>query len=269
MSTKFEFLSPFLRIWKYRKQILDTSSQDIRQRYASSLFGIAWAVLYPFLQLSIYAALYAIIFRVRPSGLTEMGYVVLVFSGLTPLLAFGEILNSATNSLVGSKALLLNTVFPADLIPLRSAIAAHITGLMALCITLILSFSLGYGSWKVVLLVPVFWILLIMFGMGLGWIFSLISLFAKDIQHSLGLVIMTMFVLSPFAYTPEMVPQGLKVIIYLNPISYFVLVFQSLIAYGTLPDLIPVIGTVFFGVTTFLLGYKFFQKTKGAFFDYV
>ena len=262
-------LSPFMLIWNYRTRILNGVNQDVRQRYANSIFGISWAVIYPFLQLSIYAALYALVFRIRPSGLTEMGYVVLVFSGLTPLLAFGEILNAATGSLVGSRALLLNTVFPADLIPVRAGISAHITGLMALCIALILSFSLGYGNWKVILLVPVFWILLFMFAMGLGWILSLVSLFARDIQHSLGLIIMTMFFLSPFAYTPEMVPEGLRIIIYLNPISYFVLVFQSLIAFGTLPDLIPVLGSVFFGLVTFLVGFLFFKRSKNAFFDYV
>ena len=80
---------------------------------------------------------------------------------------------------------------------------------------------------------------------------------------------MTMFFLSPFAYTPEMVPEALRIIIYLNPLSYFVLVFQSLIAFGTLPGLIPALGSIFLGIFTFLIGFLFFKRSKNAFLDYV
>ena len=109
----------------YRHRVLEGIIHDVRQRYVGSVFGSLWAVLYPLLQLSIYAGLYTIIFRVRPPGLTEYDYVVLVFSGLVPLMAFNEALLAATSSLSTNKNLLLNTVFPADLIPLRAAVAAQ------------------------------------------------------------------------------------------------------------------------------------------------
>ena len=239
-----------------------------RQRYVGSVFGLFWAVLFPLLQLSIYAVLYAFIFKIRPSGLSEIGYVVLVFSGLVPLMAFSEALNAATTSLSANKSLLLNTVFPAELIPVRSALAAHVPSLAGLLMTLIFGFVMGLTSWKALLLVPVFWILLLMFAVGLGWVLSLLSLVARDVQQFLTLIIMLMFILSPFAYTPEMVPASLKLLIYLNPLSYFVLVFQKLICYGTWPDLIPAIGAFVMSIVTFLAGFSIFQRTKYVFFDY-
>lgn len=241
---------------------------DIRQRYVGSVFGSLWAVLYPLLQLSIYAGLYTIIFRVRPPGLSEYSYVVLVFSGLVPLMAFNEALLAATSSLSSNKNLLLNTVFPADLIPLRAAVAAQVTSLIALGITLVAGFALGRTSWQAVLLVPIFWILLLMFTMGIGWIFSLLALVARDIQYGLGLVTMLLFVLSPFAYTPEMVPSILKPIIYLNPLSYFVLTFQQLICYGTWPSPIAAGGAVVLALGSFFFGFTIFQRAKYVFFDY-
>jgi lipopolysaccharide transport system permease protein len=197
-----------------------------------------------------------------------MGYVVLVFSGLVPLMAFNEALTAATSSLSANKNLLLNTVFPAELIPLRAALSAHVTSLIGLAITLVVGFVLGRTSWQAILLVPVFWVLLLMFAMGIGWMFSLFSLVARDIQHGLGLVTMLLFVLSPFAYTPEMVPASLKFFIYLNPLSYFVLTFQQLICYGTWPDLIAAGGAVVLGVGSFFAGFSVFQRAKYVFFDY-
>ena len=96
----------------------------------------------------------------------------------------------------------------------------------------------------------------------------MLALVAKDIQHGLSLITMLMIILSPFAYTPEMVPALLKPIIYLNPLSYFVLTFQQLICYGTWPDLVPAIGSIILGFGGFLTGYTLFQKAKYMFFDY-
>lgn len=255
-------------LFSYRQRVLEGIVTDIRQRYTGSVFGAFWAFLFPMLQLCIYAGLYAVVFKIRPSGLTEAGYVILVFSGLVPLMAFSESVNGATVSLSSNKSLLLNTVFPAELIPLRAALAAHVTSLIGLIITLVAGFALGQTSWQAILLVPVFWVLLIMFAMGIGWMLSLLSLVARDIQYGMSLVIMLTFVLSPFAYTPEMVPRALKAVIYLNPLSYFVLTFQKLICYGTWPDPVAAGGAIVLGLGSFFLGFIVFQRAKNVFFDY-
>ena len=268
MNAKLGIFRSLQVLGGYRQRMLEGVIHDVRQQYTGSVFGVFWAVLFPLLQLGIYAGLYTVIFRVRPSGLTEFTYTLLVFSGMVPLLAFGQALVAATGSLTGNKSLLLNTVFPAELIPVRAALSAHVPTLFGLAITLLFGFALGRTSWQAVLLVPVFWVLLLMFAIGFGWILSLLSLVARDIQHSIGLVIMLVTVLSPFAFTPEMVPESLKVIIYLNPLSYFVLTFQQLICYGTWPDVIPALGAVVLGLGSFFLGFSVFQRAKYVFFDY-
>lgn len=261
----------FRSLWvlkTYHRRVLEGVIHDVRQRYVGSVFGSFWAVLFPLLQLSIYAGLYGFIFKIRPSGLNEMGYIVLVFAGLVPIMTFSEALSAATASLSANRSLLLNTVFPAELIPLRAAVAAQISGLVGLSITLIVGLLLGRTSWQAIVLVPVLWVLLLMFATGIGWVFSLLSLVARDIQHGLSLAIMLLFVLSPFAYTPEMVPAALKPIIYLNPLSYFVLSFQQIVCYGSWPDLLAVGGATILGLGGFLAGFGVFQRAKYIFFDY-
>lgn len=268
MNSQIEILRSLKILFGYRARVFEGVVHDVRQQYTGSVLGSFWAFLLPLLQLGIYAGLYTVIFKVRPSGLTELTYTLLVFSGLVPLLAFGQALTAATNALTSNKNLLLNTVFPAELIPLRAALAAHVPILFGLAITLIFGLIVGRTSWQAMLLVPVFWVLLLMFAIGLGWMLSLLSLVAKDIQHSIGLIIMLCTVLSPFAFTPEMVPASLKAIIYLNPLSYFVLTFQQLICYGSWPDPINAIGAIGLGLGSFLLGFTVFQRAKHVFFDY-
>lgn len=260
--------SPLRLMLAYRHRLIEGILHDVRMRYVGSLFGSFWAVLFPVLQLGIYAGLYSFVLRVRPQGLDESSYSLLVFSGLVPLLAFNEAMLGAMNSLSANRALLLNTVFPAELIPLRAGLAAQVPGLVGLCVTLTLGCLLGRTSWHALLLIPFLWMLLVMFAIGIGWMLSLVSLVAKDIQHGIGLVMMLLFVLSPFAYTPEMVPQALRSVVWLNPLSYFVLSFQQVICYGAFPGLLECGGAALLGTCAFFGGFMVFQKAKKVFFDY-
>jgi len=257
-----------LLIKKYHSRVYEGIKQDLHQKYVGSIFGSMWTIIYPIIQLSIYGCLYNFIFKIRPPGLTEMGYVVLVFSGLVPLLAFSEALMAATNSLTSNKNILLNTVFPAELIPLRAAISAQASSVVGIVVTIATGLLLDRSSWLAIVLTPIIWCLLLMFAIGIGWLLSLVALIARDIQHILTLVTSLLFVLSPFAYTPEMIPGPLKFIIYLNPLSYFVMAFQQVICYNTFPDLIVIIPVITLGLGSFLLGLSTFMRVKSTFFDY-
>ena len=258
-----------LRIFfRYWPRVLEGVVHDVRQRYAGSLFGALWAVVFPLMQLAIYSVLYIEVFKIRPEGLTVSGYMVLIFSGLIPLMAFSEALTSATGSLVSNRNLLLNTVFPAELIPVRAVLAAQISGLVGLGAALLVGLLLGRTGWRAILIVPILWVGLIMFTVGLGWILSLFALVARDVQHGLGLVIMLLFVLSPYAYTPAMMPHGLRGVIYINPLSYFVLCFQSLICFDRWPSAPALGGAIALVVLSFFGGFAIFQRAKFVFFDY-
>lgn len=263
-----DLMMKLARLFRYRMRLFDSVVSDVRQRYGGSILGVAWVAVFPVMQLAIYAGLYAFIFKVQPQNLSRESYVILLFSGMVPLMAFNEALTSATSSLSANRALLLNTVFPAELIPIRAVLSAQVSSLVALTVTLLSGAIFGGVNWKSVLLVPVLWGSLLMFVGGIGWILSLVSLVVRDIQHGLGLVLMVLFVLSPFAYTPEMVPSAMKFIIYLNPMSYFVFCFQALICYGEFP--LPGYLAVVFGMalTSFLGGFWIFQRIKNVFYDY-
>ncbi len=268
MDSNFSIPKKLLVLFQYRRRLLDSVASDLRQRYGGSVLGGAWVVLFPAMQLAIYASLYAFIFNVKPQNLSREGYVILVFAGMVPLLAFSEALTNATSSLATNRALLLNTVFPAELIPVRAVLAAQASAGVALVITLLSGAVFGGTGWKALLLIPILWLALVMFVTGIGWVLSLVSLVARDIQHGLGLVIMLLFVLSPFAYTPDMVPEAMKFIMYLNPMSYFVFCFQALICYNTFPAIWHLM--MVFGLATFSFfgGFWVFQRAKNMFFDY-
>lgn len=268
MSFPLHLRSLLILVKRHRQATLAGVQLDLRQRYAGSVLGLAWAFLYPVILLSIYSITYTFILKVRPSGLTEYQYVALVFSGLVPLLAFNEAVMSSVSSLTSNRALLTNTVFPPELIPVRAVLAAVIPSIFAAAIATLIGVILANGLSFALVLIPVLWVLLICFILGIAWVLSLVCLAVRDIQQLLALILMVLMIVSPAAYTPEMVPNSLKVLIYLNPMSYFIICFQQIICYGLWPSWHIFVIAVALSATSFIGGYIIFRKTKAVFFDY-
>jgi lipopolysaccharide transport system permease protein len=258
---------PLAVISRHRGILTRTTLTEIRGTYAGSMLGMLWVFAGPMLLLTIYALVFAVIFRVRPVNMTVAEYVLYVFSGLVPFLAFANALTVGALSLSSNKQLLLNTVFPAELIPLRSVLVASV-GLPAGTIILLLGdavFSTLSWTW---FLLPVVLLFQVMFVTGICWMLSLLALLVRDIQHILMYVTMTLLVVTPIAYTPDMIPATLLVLMYGNPLFYFVTCYQSLVILNSVPPPVIVAITVGLSVGTFWLGYTVCHRAKQVFYDY-
>jgi lipopolysaccharide transport system permease protein len=224
-------------------------------------------VLGPLLLLALYSAIYLVVFRIRPMNMKAEVYVLYIFTGLVPVMNFSQGLIQGTTSLSADRDVLLNTVFPAELVPLREAAVSIATLTAGLGIVAVLGTLFGKLSltW---LLVPVVVVLMLMFLTGLVWILSLANLVLKDIQQLLIYVTLILLVSSPIAYTPDMLPPALRVLIYFNPLAYFIVCLQSLIVLGALPEWPIALGAVLFGAGSLMLGAYVFNRAKTVFFDY-
>jgi ABC-type polysaccharide/polyol phosphate export permease len=65
-----------------------------------------------------------------------------------------------------------------------------------------------------------------------------------------------------------MVPSAIKPILYLNPLSYFVISFQHAICYGQLPPFPVIAVTTLMSMIIFAIGFDVFKRAKTAFFDF-
>ena len=80
---------------------------------------------------------------------------------------------------------------------------------------------------------------------------------------------MALLIVSPIAYTESMVPESLKLVIYFNPLSYYIMALHDVVVFGRIPSKAILIGVTGFGFLSFSLGFFVFQKAKKVFFDYV
>lgn len=252
----------------YWRLLLRISLSELRTRYAGSLFGLGWAVLSPLLVISIYAVVYLVIFQLRVPSLSPLQYVLFIFSGLIPFLMTSESLGSGVGSVAANRAVLSNTVFPVDLVPVKAVILAQTSMVVGMIVVVTGAALTGSLTWTILLL-PVLWLLHIMALVGILWFISLINLIFRDLQNIVNLVVMIWLVASPIAYTPEMVPEGLKLLILLNPFAYFVITYQHVIVLGTIPSAGDLFAVTALGIGLFIAGGYFFHRAKQALIDYV
>ena len=236
-------------------------------RYAGSLLGLVWIVLAPLLLMSIYAAIYLYVFRIRPVDMTAPHYVVYVLSGLLPFLTFSDGLASGTGSLSSNRAILLSTVFPAELVPLRSVLAGQAPSIVGMILCIAAAAASGLAS-PAMLAVPIVWILLVMFVVGVVWVLALANLLVKDIQHALGFVNMILLVASPIGYTLDMAPPSLRRWLQLNPLAHYIDAVHECIVYGRFPSLRAWVVLLGLSLVSLFAGYWLFQRAKRVLFDY-
>lgn len=252
----------------HRTLLWRTTKNELQARYAGSHLGQFWVLLAPLMLLIVYSTTYVVIFHTKVAGLTTWEYVFFIFSGLVPYLMAAEALANGVVAVLANKSVLNNTVFPIDLTPVKSVLVAQATMVVGLVVTIIGAAAVGDLHWTIVLL-PAVWLLQMMGLIGIAWFISLLNVIFRDIQNLLTPLLMIILIVSPYAYTPDIVPGSIRLLIYLNPFAYFVVAYQQVVVLGLVPGPLHIVALLFLGIVPFVAGSWFFARAKRVIIDYV
>ncbi|MFQ5991842.1 MAG: ABC transporter permease [Nitrospiraceae bacterium] len=261
MITSLQFL------FRHRRILWSTTVNDIRGRYAGTVLGIAWTVLYPLLFLGLYVVVYTMIFKIRIGGVTNFEYVLLIFSGLIPFFGLSEALGIGVGSVLSNRGLIKNTLFPIELIPVKAVLVGSLSMLIGLTLLLILLWVRGTVHLSQ-LFTPAILALQILFTIGLIWPLSALNVFLRDLGQVTSVMVLFLMLVSPIAYTVDMVPSELMPYMYLNPLHYLIMLYRECIVVGTVPVKYFIVFS-FISLTTFWLGHYVFSRFKEIFVEHV
>ncbi|WP_210191180.1 ABC transporter permease [Bradyrhizobium mercantei] len=248
-------------LFRHRSLLFRVMLAELRSQHASTILGTAWVFLYPLAFLSVYAFVFLFILNVRPLGFTPVGYVLLIFCGLVPFLSASESITAGASSVLGNMGLLRNTLFPIELVPVKTVLLSQVPMTVGVVMIIVATTVSGHTSSTLLLLPPV-WVLFICFLTGLAWTLSVVTVFVRDIIRILPIVILLLMMVSPIAYTIEMVPSELRFVCYVNPLAHFIWAFQDILVRGKVPAAGVWAGIVAWGVVSPLIGYGLFMRAK-------
>ena len=259
----------FHMLFRHRRLIWNLTLLDFRLRYAGSRLGLVWMLLAPLLMLGAYLLLFGGILRVQPDqSSTGLEYGLLIACGLLPWIGFSEGVTRGTASVLAQRNLIKSQVFPMELFPV-SAVCAGLIGQLCGTLLLLVLLALRGMLGPNLAVLPFLLILQALFTVGLVWFLSCVNIIYRDTSQVVVLMMVLLMFVSPIAYTQEMAPAGLKLVVELNPISYLIEGYRNALLYNQLPN---VRGLVIFGGLTLLVllaGYRYFMHLRRVLPDYV
>lgn len=248
--------------------LLYMAKDEMDRRWAQSILGRLWFLLYPLLFLGMYATVHFSVLNIRMGQISQLDFTLLIFCGLVPYFCLAESLNAGTSSLNSNRGLFDSIKIPVELIPARSVLVAFLG--MAFSITLLIA-GLGFiGKLTAYTLLVIPAVLLqLVFTLGLVWFLSVMAVFVREVGNIVQIFVLMMLFTSPFAYTSDMVPEHLKFMLHFNPMYYMVELYREPMFYGRLPDVN--LYLIFGGLSIFLFlsGHYFIRNLKSSVVDYV
>jgi ABC-type polysaccharide/polyol phosphate export permease len=262
-------LANFLhKIYIQRGLIRNFVARDLKARYIGSFMGFFWSVIHPIVLLVSYTFVFSIIFGLRPlpdSGTTS--FPLFLFCSILPWLFFQETLQRSSTILIENSNLITRTLFPSEILPLAVMLAGLVNHLIGFAILLcILLFTLGKVS-LFILLVPVYFLLLMLFTLGLSWFVSSLNVFVRDVSQVLSVVLTFWFWFTPIFYSTERFPPKMLFLVRLNPLAHVVAGYRDCLLRMRMPDLgvLAILAAV--SLLVLAAGGLFFRKTKRDFVD--
>ena len=132
---------------------------------------------------------------------------------------------------------------------------------------IILAFVLGYGLGitKYVILYPLILLIQYILLIGISFIVSSVTVYLRDLQHFIGVILQLLFYATPIVYSQNVIPQEFKWIIKYNPMTYIINGFRDIFYYQQMPDMLALIKVLAVSIVLCVVGYLLFSKLQKRF----
>lgn len=250
---------------RYMIQVM--AMREIKSRYVGSAIGLFWSVIHPIIMVFIYWFIFSLGFKVKPTN--DIPFVVWFFCAFVPWSTFNEMLNSSTNSIVKHTTLVKRTLFPSETFPFIYVVASGVNHLIMLLILGVMlwlnDLPLSFYSLQLFY----YWGAMIILMIGMGWFFSALNVFLRDIGQLVGVLLQVWFWGTPIFWSLEMLPERLRFFLKLNPMYYIVEGYRDSFLYHR-PFWENTEFTIYFWIPClliFIVGGSVFRKLKPEFAD--
>lgn len=259
----------FLRNLVERRNLLfQLALRDFRQRYVGSAAGWLWGLVHPLVMLASWTFVFQYCMKSEmPPGSLTGNYTIFLLCGYLPWMLFHETVTRSSNSLLEHSNLITKTLFPSEMLPVSvffSSLANHILALV-LSIAAIAFFDRGVSPW--VVLLPLYMVLIGLFGVGIGWIFSSLQVYIRDTAQAVTVLLTFWFWMTPIFITEDKIPESFQFLIRGNPMSLFVRAYRERLLSPAAPSAEEFVLLGLWCGTAFVVGGLFFRHLKRGFAD--
>lgn len=241
--------------------------KEIKSLYVGSTLGMLWIILRPLLLIAIYGVVFSEIMKIKPyAGKVQVPYIFFMLSTIFFWFGFQESISRSSVSIIEKGEMIKKVYMPLEVLPIVSVLSSYVQHIIGAVIFLFVIAVLHGMSVLWILLIPVL-VLQMLFSLGLGFILSAISVYLRDVPQIINIFLQGVFYFTPILYPVEIIPERIRFLIYINPLTYFIKSYQDIIIYKICPDYRYFIMMFVAASVAFFIGYKVFRKLKEGFAD--
>ena len=101
--------------------------------------------------------------------------------------------------------------------------------------------------------------------LGISFIVSSVTVYFRDLQHFLGVLLQLFFYATPIVYAANAIPANFQWILKFNPMTYIIEGYRDIFYYKQMPD-IEALGIILvIGIAICIVGYLIFNKLQKKF----
>ncbi|MDR7814999.1 ABC transporter permease [Lacrimispora sp.] len=250
-------------LYEYREMIVSLIHRELRGKYKASVLGFLWTFLNPLFQLSIYTVVFSIILR---AGIED--FYLYLFVGLVPWNFFSASVAGGAGCVVSQENLIKKIYFPRMVLPIACVTSAFINMLLTSIITFVFIIFSGRGvNVQALLWFPIIALIQYIFTLGICKLSSALTVFFRDLEYFLGIIMMAWMYLTPIMYKIDMVPEDLRYLFNLNPMTSIISAYQDILYYKRVPNFQTLITASVIGIAFLLLGSVVFNKLQKKFVE--
>ncbi|KQK29384.1 hypothetical protein ARD30_17505 [Bosea thiooxidans] len=238
--------------------------RDIKGGHAGHGLGSLWVYAQPIVVVGTYMLIFGVVIGSRMTVTASFpgDYTSYILVGLTPWLLMSNALGRATNAFSSNANLVKQVVFPIETLPVATVMACFVIYAPTFALMVSYKFFFGAGLGWAALALPLVLGLHGLLCIGLTLLLSVTTPFLRDIREFVTIYMSVSMYFTPAIYLPDWVPAALRPLLYFNPFSYVVWVYQDTLFFGEIRHGFAWIMFAAMAIGAFLAGLTMFRRVK-------
>lgn len=209
--------------------------KELSNRYRRTILSFLWPVVTTAAMLGIYALAFSRFMRVSLGpGTTPRDYLLFLFCGTVAWNAFAEASARSAGIIHENQGIVKKIVFPMEVFPLVLSVSSFLTG--GVFLVLLAAYQAAKGRLTAaILFLPLCVMLQIAFTTAVGWLLAAAGAYYRDVREATLVTLAGWVFLTPVFYPLSMVPDRLRWLLYLNPMTTIIESYRRVLLFGLAP----------------------------------
>ena len=249
----------------HRNLLWNLVRRDLTVRYKRSMIGFFWTMLNPLLTMLILTVVFSTIFRFE--GIEN--YPTYFLSAYLVFGFFSQTTNQSMQSLAWNGALMKRVRVPKSIFAVSTTLSGLVNLFLAYIPLFLIMIVTGAPICSTVLFLPISFLLIAMFTLGMSLVLSALAVYFEDVQHMYQVVTIGLMYMTPIIYPISIIPFKWLWVIRANPLTHFVKLARDPVYGCTLPGQHVILASSAAAVIALVLGWVVFHRLARGFYLHV